>query len=262
VNELDVALEAARAAGAILAKYAELRPRHVTEKTGPTDLVTEVDLACEAAIREVLHSHLPDVPVLGEEQGGSRTASGPLWVIDPVDGTTNFVHGFPFYAVSVALQVDGQSVVGVVLDPVRRREYTARRGLGAFRDGHRLQVSSCPDLGHALVGTGFPADRRTNAARYLRYVEAVLSRSHGIRRGGAASLDLALLAEGCLDAFWEFHLSLWDVAAGILLIEEAGGRVTSLDGGPMDRVDVCVLATNTRLHEGMIALLASVPPIP
>lgn len=255
MNELDVAREAARAAGAVLAGYVDVRPADVREKSGAIDLVTEVDRACERAVREVLARHTPDVAVLGEEEGGDRV-SGTRWVVDPLDGTTNFVHGFPFWAVSVALLVDGRSEVGVVLDPVRQREYAAQRGRGAARDGARLRVSGVRDLGRALAGSGFPYDRQTKAAAYLRYWEAVLPRVHGIRRAGAAALDLSLLAEGALDVFWELHLAIWDVAAASLLIEEAGGVVTSLDGGPLDPNDVCVAASNGWLHEAWLALLA------
>lgn len=255
MNELDVAREAAAAAHAILRTYADRRPDHVRIKSGAIDLVTEVDGACETAIREVLSRHTPDVPVLGEEQGGTR-GPGARWVVDPLDGTTNFVHGFPFYAVSVALVVDGISEVGVVVDAVRGREYTARRGHGAFRDGSRLRVSATPELGRALLASGFPYARQSSVTEYLRYWDAFLRATQGVRRGGAAALDLALVAEGALDGFWEFHLSLWDVAAGTLLVEEAGGTVTAIAGGPLDPADPCPLAANPRIHEAMRAVIA------
>jgi len=257
LTELDVALEAARAAGAILAHRGG-GPARVRHK-GAVDLVTEVDLACEEAVHEVLAHHTPEIPLLSEEEAGDSEA-GTRWVVDPLDGTTNFVHGFPVYAVSVALEVDGEGAVAVVLDPVRGLEYTARRGGGARCNGARLRVSDCRDLGRALVGTGFPYDRRdaANARRYTRYVEAVIRNAQGVRRAGAAALDLAWLASGSLDAFWEFKLRWWDIAAGRLLVEEAGGRFTAHDGGEVDRSWPSPLVTNGWLHEQMMRLLTDV----
>ncbi len=247
---LAVAEEAARAAGAVLAAYAS-GPTSVRHK-GAVDLVTEVDLRCEAAIREVLARHTPEVPVLGEE-GDVAVASATRWVVDPLDGTTNFVHGFPYYAVSVALEVDGRGEVGVVLDPVRHRLYAAARGQGATCDGARLRVSDTRDLGAALIGTGFPYDRREpgRAAFYTGFVTRVLERAQGVRRGGAAALDLAMVAAGALDGFWEFHLKPWDVAAGRLLITEAGGRYTAHDGAPLGTGPQSPLATNGWLHDAL-----------
>jgi myo-inositol-1(or 4)-monophosphatase len=261
VTELDVALEAARAAGAILVQRSA-GPTRVEHK-GAVDLVTEVDLACEAAVYEVLGRHTPEIPILSEEQA-SLGEDATRWVVDPLDGTTNFVHGFPVYAVSVALEVDGEGRVAVVLDPVRGLEYTARRGGGARCNDAILQVSDCRDLGRALVGTGFPYDRRDgdNARFYTRYLEAVIRNAQGVRRAGAAALDLAMLAAGNLDAFWEFKLRWWDVAAGRILVEEAGGRFTAHHGGEVDWSWPSPLATNGWLHEQMMELLAKVEEPP
>jgi myo-inositol-1(or 4)-monophosphatase len=256
VTELDVAREAAQAAGRILATYADKRPVHVDSKGAVINLVTEVDRACEDAIRAVLAQHTPDIPILGEEGGGQRLA-GPLWVVDPLDGTTNFVHGFPFYSTSIALQIDGCSVAGVVLDPIRGHEYAASRGHGATRNGVPMRVSTITTLERALACTGFPYDVATHASRYLAPWKAVIERTGGIRRTGSAALDLSFTAAGALDVFWELHLALWDVAAGTLFVEEAGGIVTAVDGGPLDPADPCPLATNGHLHEPMLALLAS-----
>ena len=255
MNEIEVASKAARAAGRILAeRTSPVRVRH----KGVVDLVTEVDLACEHAVLEVLARLTPDIPVLSEE--GDRAARGTRWVVAPLDGTTNYVHGFPVYGVSVALEVDGASEVAVVLDPVRDLLYQARRGKGAFVNGERLKVSGVRDLDRALVGTGFPYDRREdgNADRYVRYVAEVLRCTQGVRRAGAASIDLSWLAAGHLDAFWEFRLRAWDVAAGRLLITEAGGKFTAFDGGAPDPDWPSPLATNGWLHDQMIALLARV----
>ncbi|MBW1881684.1 MAG: inositol monophosphatase [Deltaproteobacteria bacterium] len=257
MTELDVALEAARAAGAILADRGG-GPARIRHK-GLVDLVTEVDLACEAAVLEVLERHTPEIPILSEEKAGDSEAD-TRWVVDPLDGTTNYVHGFPVYAVSVALEVDGEGFVAVIFDPVRGLAYTARRGAGAWCNGARMQVSDCRDLGQALVGTGFPYDRREgdNARFYTRYLEAMIRNAQGVRRAGAAAMDLAMLAAGNLDAFWEFKLRWWDVAAGRLLVEEAGGRFSGHDGGEVDRSWPSPLVTNGWLHEQMMVLLERV----
>ncbi len=251
MTEVDVAVQAALAAGQLLQRPG--RPTDVRHK-GAVDLVTEVDLACERAIRAVLAQHTPDIPVLGEEGGGAAEAT-TRWVVDPIDGTTNFVHGFPYFAVSIALEVDGRSMVGVVHDPTRHCTYRATRGGGAWVDDTRLRVSETDRLDEALVATGFGYDRRERAEFYLSRVRRVLQRSQGIRRAGAASLDLAHVAAGGLDAYWEFGLARWDVAAGALLVHEAGGRYTAIPGFELgDRPNP--LATNARLHEALAEVLA------
>ena len=251
MTELDVALEAARAAAAILSTS---KGPQVVEYKGSIDLVTEVDRACESAVREVLTRHTPEIPILGEEEGGAWEAA-TRWVIDPLDGTTNFVHGFPFYAVSVALEVEGKSRVGVVIDPVRHREFTASLGQGAHCNGDPIRVSRVDVLSQALVATGFPYDRVQNASTYVAVLQRVLQRAQGIRRAGAAALDLAMVACGSFDAYWESNLSPWDVAAGHLLVEEAGGVVSGHDGSEMGRRKPSPLATNGRLHHEMSALI-------
>ncbi|MCO4743881.1 MAG: inositol monophosphatase [Proteobacteria bacterium] len=252
MTELDVALEAARAAGKLL----HARPQRVDHK-GVVDLVTEIDRACEDVIRGILAKHTPDIPVLGEEEGGAVDAL-TRWVVDPLDGTTNFVHGFPSYAVSIALEVDGSAVAGVVLDAARGVEYAAATGRGATAAGVPITVSDCRSLDAALLGTGFGYDRRERAAFYLRFVQRALEQSQGLRRAGAAAVDLALLADGRLDGFWEFTLSPWDVAAGVLIIREAGGVVTAHDGGPLERQRPSPLASNGWLHEPLMAMLGEV----
>ena len=254
--ELTVAIEAARAAGVILAA-AHRRGGVRADHKGAVDLVTETDRACEAAVREVLARHTPDIPVLGEEQGGAWDAA-TRWVVDPLDGTTNFVHGFPWFCVSVGLEVDGMPEVGVVLDPLRDDLFAARRGAGATCNGAPLRVSEVRSLQHALVATGFAYDRQSRPEFYLSRVEVVMRQAQGIRRAGAAALDLARVAAGQLDAYWEFGLQPWNVAAGRLLVQEAGGRVTSHDGGPLDPRLPSPLASNGHVHDDMLALLGSV----
>lgn len=249
--ELDIALTAARTAMGLLAE----RPQDVDHK-GRIDLVTDVDRRCEHAIRDLL---VPTgIPLLGEEGGGSCVPT--RWVIDPLDGTTNFVHGFPWYATSIGLEVDGQVVVGVVAEPVRRRVFHATRGGGAFLDDVRLQVSTTETLDQALLATGFPYDRAERAEDLLRPFRAFLERTRGIRRAGAASLDLAYVATGALDGFWELDLSAWDVSAGALLVEEAGGRITDHAGADAPPAPTSPLASNGRLHDVMQEVLAQHPP--
>jgi myo-inositol-1(or 4)-monophosphatase len=253
VNELGslaaVAEEAARAAGALL----RARPTRVDHK-GAIDLVTEIDLASEARVREVLTARTPGLPIQGEEQGGVTT--GTRWCVDPLDGTTNFVHGYPFYCVSIALVEGDAPAVGVIYDPVRDRLFRAHRGGGTTVDGQALRVSATRDIGQSLGVTGFPYDRRENASYYLAHVRAVLENTQGMRRSGSAAMDLATLASGCFDFFWEFRLKAWDTSAGAVLVREAGGTVTRLDGSPWTPDAPEILATNGHVHEAAVALLA------
>ena len=248
----SVAEAAARAGGAVV-RAALDGPAQVRNK-GAVDLVTEVDLASEAAILRLLQDRMPGVPVLAEEGGGASTGA-TRWVVDPLDGTTNFVHGFPSFGVSVALQHEGQVVAGCVYDPVRDQAYSAGRGLGATCEGRPLRVSATHSLDRALLLTGFAYDRRERADFYLRFVKAFLEQSQGLRRAGSAAIDLCHVAAGRADGFWEFGLNVWDVAAGVLLVEEAGGQVTDMLGGPLDLDKPRLLATNGGVHGAMGAVL-------
>ncbi len=258
-DEVEVAVHAARAAAAIARQGL---PRTVAHK-GAVDLVTEIDLRCEEAIRKALERRAPGVPVLGEEGGGAAEAP-TRWVVDPIDGTTNLVHGYPFVCTSIALEVDRELVAACVIDVVRGVEYTAAARRGARADSRPMRVGRCDALDRALVGTGFAYDRRERTAFYLARLGAVMARCQGIRRAGAAALELALLADGRLDAFWEYRLKWWDVAAGALLIREAGGAVTAIDGAPLrpgtpdGPLSVDVLAGNPALHAQLGAVLAGV----
>ena len=252
--DLAATAVAAARAGASVVRAALGGPRRVDRK-GAVDLVTEVDLAAEAAIRGVLEERTPGLPVLAEEGGGAVHAR-TRWIVDPLDGTTNFVHGFPSFAVSVGLQLDGVISAACIVDPLRDHTYAAARGCGATLDGAPLRVSTVDRLGDALLLTGFAYDRRERADFYLRYVKAFLETSQGIRRAGAAALDLCHIAAGRADGFWEFHLSPWDVAAGVLIVEEAGGRVTDMGGAPLDVDRPQLLATNGLVHDAMIGVLS------
>lgn len=250
---IELAREAALAAGALLHDPPRLDVQH----KGAVDLVTQVDLACEAAIRQVLERS--GVEILGEEGGGSRGET--RWIVDPLDGTTNFVHGFPSYCVSIALQVDGALQVGVIYDPIRRRLYEAQAGEGALCNGEPIRVSGREALSDALVASGFAYDRRERADDYLRFVKVFLERAQGFRRAGAAAMDLAMVACGQLDGFWEFGLNAWDVAAGTLLVREAGGQVTDMAGGEVDLDRPRLLATNGRIHAEMTQVIGPLLPL-
>ena len=250
---LDVAIQAGRVAAEIIRDGAgeALNIHH----KGAIDMVTQVDLAAERAILSVLASHTPDIPVFAEESGGAKTLR-TRWIVDPLDGTTNFVHGYPSYAVSIALELDGVLEVACIFDAVNGEPYTAQRGHGAFGKGCALAVSKTSTVDKALLATGFPYDRAAHADRYLRYMRRFLVCCHGIRRAGAASMDFVALASGSVDGYWEFGLKPWDVAAGVLLVQEAGGEASDMTGGALDLSAPRLLATNGKLHSEMTQILA------
>ncbi len=251
---MEAALQAAREAAALMRDRRALEVHH----KGAVDLVTQVDLACEHRIREILGAIDRGIPILAEEAGGPRR-SATRWLVDPLDGTTNFVHGVPMYGPSIALQVDGELRLAVVVDAVRGTTWAAERGRGATMDGQPIRVSACDDLSQALLASGFPYDRRQRARQLLEPVARFMARAQGFRRMGAAALDLAMLATGWLDGMWEIGLNPWDMAAGALLIEEAGGRVTDLRGGPFSVDRPRILASNGRIHDQMVEVLAGWP---
>lgn len=237
------------------------RPDHlaVDTKSSPTDAVTAMDRASERLVVEGLLAARPDDAVLGEEGGSRSGASGVRWVLDPIDGTVNYVYGIPAYAVSLAAEVAGEVVAGVVRNPVTGEEWTAVRGGGAWRDGRRLRGSATTDLGLALVGTGFSYDAATRAEQG-RVVAALLPAIRDIRRGGSAALDLCAAAEGRLDAYFERGLQPWDLAAGGLVAVEAGLRVTGLDGAPAGAA--MTIAAPPALHAVLLARVGGAPDGP
>ena len=227
---LNIAVRAARAAGDLIVRYVDrLDALHVSSK-GYNDFVTEVDREAERLIIENIHAAYPDHGILAEESGRSGNDEFQ-WVIDPLDGTTNFIHGFPQFAVSIALKHKQRLMQAVVFDPLRQEMFTASRGAGAQINERRIRVSKRTALKDALIGTGFPFRDMADLETYITTFRAVVTRTAGVRRAGAAALDLAYVAAGRLDGFWEFGLSEWDVAAGVLLIQESGGIVTEPDGG-------------------------------
>jgi myo-inositol-1(or 4)-monophosphatase len=229
---LNIAVKAARRAGAIINRAALEGGTLEIKSKNKNDFVTQVDKAAEQAILGILRAAYPEHSVLAEESGDTPGARPDyLWVIDPLDGTTNYIHGFPQYCVSIALEHKGVLTHGVVYDPGKNELFTASRGRGAFLDDRRIRVAKCTRLQDALVGTGFPFKEQSRLDLYLRQLRTMMTSSAGVRRAGAAALDLAYVAAGRLDAFWEMGLSRWDMAAGALLIQEAGGMVADLQGG-------------------------------
>lgn len=228
---LNIAIGAARRAGDVIIRSLDRVGALVVSEKGRNDFVSEVDRAAEQVVIAAIHKAYPSHGILAEESG-AQPGDDYTWVIDPLDGTTNFLHGFPQFAVSVACRHRGRAEVAVVLDPTRGELFTAERGAGTILDGRRLRVSQRLGLEGALIGTGFPyRENKKWLKPYLAMLERVMDATAGVRRPGAASLDLAYVAAGRLDGFWEVGLSPWDTAAGILLITEAGGRVGDFTGG-------------------------------
>jgi myo-inositol-1(or 4)-monophosphatase len=258
-NEIErVAIRAARAAGRIHLK----RMNHISiaNKSNVIDLVTEADRESEAAVIEVLRRAFPTHAILAEESGVSGDSSEHRWIIDPLDGTTNFAHGYPQFCISIAYERRGRLQSAVVFDAFKREMFVAHRGRGARLNGRPIRVTRTPTLANSLLVTGFPYDRRERRRYYLTFWEAFMMRTHGVRRTGSAALDLAWVACGRVDAFWEFGLKPWDVAAGALLVDEAGGRVTNMDGSRLDLAGAQILASNRRVHREMIDTIAAARP--
>ena len=257
VHFLEVAVEAAEEAGAIIAEAAH-RPKNILYK-GEVDLVTETDKKAEAVILARLRHHFPAHAIVAEETGasGADASAKYKWYVDPLDGTTNFAHGYPVFAVSIALLEDGEPLVGAIYNPVAREMFRAIRNEGAYRGGTRIHVSSVEKLSKSLLATGFPSHKRVQNPNIHYYWEFTL-RSHGVRRAGSAALDLCSVACGQFEGFWEFGLKPWDTAAGMLLVSEAGGTVTDFAGGPYNPGDRELLASNGLIHAEMQAITALV----
>lgn len=227
---LNVAVMAARHAGSSLIRNLVKIDKLKVEKKGRNDYVSDADREAERAVIQTIHKHYPDHAIHAEESGASGE-SDTVWIIDPLDGTTNYLHGFPVFCVSIGVQVNGRMEHGVVYDPMRQELFTASRGDGAQLDGRRIRVSGQSHLENALIGTGFPfRQAKTALPPFLKMLEKVVQNTSGVRRPGAAALDLCYVAAGRLDGFWETGLAPWDLAAGSLIIREAGGIVSGLDG--------------------------------
>jgi myo-inositol-1(or 4)-monophosphatase len=252
---LDVAVEAALEAGEILVSEFS-RPVQITYK-GDVDLVTQADRRSEEAVVSRLRTHYPKHAIVAEEGGGLETNSPFRWFIDPLDGTTNFAHGYPCFAVSIGLEEAGELIVGVIYQPITRELFTTAKGEGAYLNRKRIQVSKIDRLATSLLVTGFPSVKRMQNPNIHYYWDFTL-RSHGVRRDGSAAMDLASVACGRFEGFWEFGLHPWDTAAGTLLVREAGGMVTTFSGEPYRPGDRESVATNGRIHEEMLRLGADI----
>lgn len=260
---LDFALDTAHQAGRLLRDLFS-QPHTVRSKSSEIDLVTEADLASDRLITEAIRRRFPDHAIVSEEglpdQSILARADGGLWLVDPLDGTTNYAHGYPVWGVSLAFVEQGQVVMGVAYDPLREETFWAVQRGGAWCNGRPLRVSDVRSLHQALVATGFPYKRSVLADNNLPEFDAVVTRVQGERLSGAAVLDLAHLAAGRLDAYWEKHLQPWDWAAGWLLVQEAGGLITNLQGEPWSLGKNYLVASNGLVHQELLALLQSVIP--
>jgi myo-inositol-1(or 4)-monophosphatase len=258
---LEVAVEAAREAGEILVAE-HSRPQTISYK-GDVDIVTETDKKSEAAIVARLRTHFSKHAIVAEEGGGGTAdqnaakSSRYCWYVDPLDGTTNFAHGYPCFAVSIALLEEGEPLVAAILNPILNELFTATRGEGSFLNQKRIHVSQIQTISKSLLATGFPSQKRSSNPNIHYYWEFTL-RSHGVRRAGSAALDLCSVACGRFDAFWEFGLKSWDSAAGILIVREAGGIVTDFSGQPYHVGDRELIASNGLIHDEMRKIVADV----
>ncbi len=250
---LATAVEAVCRAGDI--QLAKFRSGVRIDKKGTIDLVTEVDLEVERMCRALISDRFPDHDILAEELGGAGTGSRHRWVFDPLDGTTNYAHGLPIFCSSLALEIDGLAVVGAVFDPTRQELFTAERGVGAWLNGEPLKVTETSSVIEALLVTGFPYTVHQSPQPFLDVFGAFLSRARAVRRLGSAAIDLCYVAAGRMDGFWEESLRPWDTLAGALIVEEAGGRVTGIDGAPWAAAEGHILASNGALHEEMLQIL-------
>lgn len=252
-KEMLVARAAARKAGkgikALLGRVLEVR------KKGAIDLVTDADFQAEKAILDTIRSHFPEDSILAEETGRHEASPERVWIVDPLDGTTNFAHALPFYAVCIAFQAAGRSVLGLVFNPERDECFEAREGKGAFLNGTPIRVSPTSALMECLVATGFPYSVHEGAGSIVRRLHQILVRTQGIRRLGSAALDLCYVAAGRFDAYWEEGLKPWDTAAAALIVKEAGGRLTDYEGKPFSPGLSTVVASNGVIHEAILEAL-------
>jgi myo-inositol-1(or 4)-monophosphatase len=251
---VETAVEAARIGGEVLLSHRGSRPTGVDEK-GTNDFVTDVDRASERAVVEFLHRRHPDHAILAEDGGTRAGSSGYRWIIDPLDGTTNYIHDYPFYAVSVGLWRGDEGLAGAVLDPVRGEMFHAERGCGAWLNDERIEISGADGLRGSLLVTGFPFRMLDKIEPYLRSFGDLLARCAGVRRDGSAALDLCYVACGRLDGFWELGLSAWDLAAGVVILQEAGGRVTDYEGEDGYMGSGNIVAAGPGVHAEMLEVL-------
>lgn len=250
---LNFAIRVAKDAGRVLRD--RVGTRFDIDHKGSINIVTEVDLASERLIREAISTYYPRHEILAEEGGLSESGSEYRWIVDPLDGTTNFAHGYPIFCVSIALECSGEVVLGVVYDPMRDELFTAEQGGGAALNNRPIHVSKTAELMQGLLSTGFPYDIKTSKMTNLEHWANFAMNAQALRRDGAAALDLCYVACGRFDGFWELNLSPWDTAAGALIVAEAGGRISDFAGGPFSNYKTEVLASNGLIHDRMIEVL-------
>lgn len=259
--QLNIAVRAARAAGDLMVRHMARGDTTKIHKKDNHDFVTQIDRAAEQVIVDELSQAYPDHAILGEEYGKSGNPDSDYqWIIDPLDGTTNFIHGNPQFAVSIAMRFKNTLEVAVVYDPLRQELFTAVRGEGALLDGKKIRVAQARDLSEGLVGTGFPFRDFVYLDNYMDMFKKVVKNTAGVRRPGSAALDLAWLAAGRIDAFWEMNLQSWDIAAGALLIKEAGGMIGDINGGTLDLERGHIVAGNARTMPALLKMIA--PHVP
>jgi len=254
-KELEIARHAAREAGKILISIFG-HVNHIMKK-GSIDLVTEADLDAEKIILKTIRRNFPEDNILSEESGKQKHTSGRTWLVDPLDGTTNFAHGFPFFAVSIALEIEKEIVLGIVYNPQMGEYYEGVRGKGSRLNNRPINVSRTSNLNESLLATGFPYNIHEKSEEVIRLFGKMIVRAQGIRRPGSAAIDLCYVAAGILDGFWEQDLHPWDTAAGIVIVEEAGGKVTTFEGKPYSPFQKTIVAANPLIHDEMIKVLSS-----
>ncbi|MDD5722937.1 MAG: inositol monophosphatase family protein [Syntrophales bacterium] len=254
----DFAISIARIAGSLLRD--RFKEKHQIDYKGEIDIVTEADRMSEEMLIAEINRKFPDHNILSEEAVEMDRGSRYRWIIDPLDGTTNYAHGFPMFCVSIALEKDGQIITGVIYSPVSDELFVAGKGKGAFLDGSRILVSGTTEISKSLLATGFPYDIRRDPNNNINYFSEMALRAQAIRRAGSAALDLAYTAAGCFDGFWELKLRPWDTAAGWLLVSEAGGVITDISGGSYGLDSPSMLASNGKIHDDMIRILDSINP--
>ena len=250
---LEFAIQLAFESGRIQKRYFQ-KTLSIMHK-GEINLVTNVDFECERRILELLGNEYPDDEVISEEKANTYESGKNRWIVDPLDGTTNYAHGYPFFCTSIAYEVDGEVIVGVVYNPIMDELFFARKGEGSFLNGERLGVSAIKEIKQALLVTGFPYDVVTNPNNNLNHWAAFIMRAQALRRDGSAALNLSYVAAGRFDGFWEMRLSPWDMAAGVLIVREAGGTVTSLSGETFSLFSGGILASNGLIHKRMLDVI-------
>lgn len=250
---LSVAVQAAKAAGALQKKG--FGKKHNIQFKGEINLVTEVDKACEKKIVSIISKAFPDHDFLTEEFGAHNKKSDYKWIIDPLDGTTNYAHAFPSFCVSIGLEYQGEVVLGVVFNPIHNELFTGIKGQGAWLNGKRIHVSAITELKRSLLGTGFAYNVQVVKNNNLNHLENFLKRAQGIRRMGAAAIDICYVACGRLEGFWEMELWPWDIAAGCLILSEAGGATSMFDGSPLDLYGKQIICSNAKIHKDMVKVV-------